>query len=170
MKDFSILAVFATCLTLLSCGGENSSIKVNEAQVVVSSKSCFHGWVSSERKNTYPTGICNNNGSENPWSSIEIDFPTQQPYIHGKFKTPEGQSYWLSKFKYIACEDTQNGWTIVTGENPSTSEKYSLKHREIREVPPTGQCKQVFEGEAVLSVELDGKSYSTNLSCNRCVY
>lgn len=47
---------------------------------------------------------------------------------------------------------------------------FRLLHREIKEIPPTGQAKQAFLGEAKIYFELEGKTHQAELECVRYVF
>lgn len=131
---------------------------------------CFHGWVSAP-KNTYPTGYCAEKKSEletKIMSRIEIDYPTQKIYIHGNISHAPNKSTYF-RYDVTTCHDVEDGWTSVSGV-ADNGEKYELLHREIREIPATGQAKQAFEGEAKLYFELEGKTHQAVLECVRYVF
>ena len=165
-----LLIIFSLVFMFQACGTEHSSSKSNDSNQNTSGN-CFNGWIS-ERGNTDPTGFCKESvGSIENSTRLEVDYPSQRLYIHGSVRNHEnGTTKWLSRsFRVESCQDV-NGWTNVEGVNSSNNERYLLTHREIREVPPTGQAKQAFEGEAKLSFELDGESHQIDLSCVRNIF
>lgn len=159
--------ILAICIFLSSCGGVKSSPQPEALRAIISSQSCFHGWVSN-KNNVVPTGYCKENiEGQSLYTYVEVDFPTQRLYIHGSITGLKSTSF---RFDVTSCEDIEGGWTVVNGVNPSTGEKYQLRQREIKEIAPTGQAKQAFQGEAQLSVGLNGQTHGADLSCIRYVF
>ncbi len=164
-----LLSIFFISFIFQSCGTETSSLESSAS--TKSSGSCFGGWIS-DRKNTDPTGFCKGTSGSMEFSTrIEVDYHSQRLYIHGSVKDLEnGTTKWLSRrFDVESCQDVTGGRTEVDGIS-SSNEKYNLSYREIREIPSTGHAQQAFEGEAKLSIELDGESHKIDLSCVRYIF
>ena len=167
-KNLSLLILG---LVLVSCQQRSSSTVPVVAQSVVAGANCFKGWVSSA-KNNVPTGYCQETtpeGESKVMSRVEIDFPSQRLYIHGSVSHSPSKSSWF-RFEATSCEDVvEGGWTFVNGVS-ATGEKYELRHREIKEIPPTGKAVKAFSGEAQLHVEIDGEKRDVALECVRYVF
>jgi hypothetical protein len=128
---------------------------------------CFHGWVS-ERGNTTPTGYCSAKLMDGRKVStyIEVDFPTQTVFIHGKLTNTNEQNGWF-RYTFSECHDIDSQWTSVAGVNQITKNTFLLTHREINEIEATGEAKRAFLGEAELDFKINGEVFKSTLSCIR---